>query len=174
MQHHHHNRSSLILEQLLFVKIQHTSVTAMMCISIRYQSKLPPCKYRDFGLAVIKHILTTVGGSEVGWQNNVKPTNILFSSVANSWKKIYPPMPTKRWKTAIANTPSHLVVAGGLSTTTVYDFDTPGQSTVEVLNTETLQWFTACSLPGVGFCPQLSMACSIRQFSLCLQQEFLQ
>ena len=69
-------------------------------------------------------------------------TNSLFSLSGRSWKKVLPPMTTKRCRPAAASTPTHLVVAGGTR-----GYRSGRLSTVEVLSQETLQWSTASSLP---------------------------
>ena len=102
-------------------------------------TELPQCKYRHFAMAVINDTLTTIGG----WDHQLTVTNTLLSLSGSSWEEVLPPMPTKRMHPAAANTLTHLVVAGGgLSLG-------DRVATVEVLNTETLQWFTASSLPQV-------------------------
>ena len=92
-------------------------------------TKLPQCKYQSFAMAVINDALTTIGGR--GRQRAA--TNTLLSLCGSSWEEVLPPMPTMQMHPAVANTPTHLVVAGGRA--------------VEVLNTDTLQWSTASSLP---------------------------
>lgn len=114
--------------------------------------KLPQLKYSKFGLAIVNHILTSIGGSSMvgsygGWfdkaaKPTAKPTNSLLSLVVNSWREILPPMPTKRMNPVAANTPTHLVVAGGIT-----ELLESALATVEVLNTGTLQWSTARSFP---------------------------
>ena len=100
-------------------------------------TKLPQCKYEHFAMAVINDALTTIGGRDC--QGGA--TNTLLSLSGSSWEEVLPPMPTRRMHPAAANTPTHLVIAGGRLSL----FQTP-MATV-VLNTETLQWFTASSLP---------------------------
>ena len=53
-------------------------------------------------------------------------------------------MPTKRWLTAVVCSGKSLIVAGGSGRSGRRDKDL---STVEVMDTETLQWSTASSLP---------------------------
>ena len=67
-------------------------------------------------------------------------TNSLLSLTDNKWTKQFPPMPTKRWLTAVVCSGRSLVVAGGST-------GNKKLSTVEVMDTETLQWSTASSLP---------------------------
>ena len=102
-------------------------------------TKLPQCKYSGFAMAVINNVLTTIGG----WDRQYADTNnTLLSLSGRSWEEVLPPMPTKRMYPAAANTPTHLVVAGGRRS-----FYGGHMATVEVLNTKTLQWSTASSLP---------------------------
>ena len=109
-------------------------------------TKLPQCKNQCFAMAVINDALTTIGGIDL--QGAV---NTLVSLSESAWEEVLPPMPTKRAQTAAANTPTHLVVAGGRLSRRV-----DGITTVEVLNTETLHWSTASSLPRAVRCPQMT------------------
>jgi hypothetical protein len=104
-------------------------------------AKLPECKRKYFALAVVNDTLITVGGKDR--QGTV--TNTLHSLTGSSWEDVLPPMSTKRVHPAAATTPTHLVVAGGLQR----------QTTVEVLNTDTLQWFTVSSIQSATTYPQL-------------------
>ena len=109
-------------------------------------TKLQECKYEYFAMAVINDTLTTIGGeAHLG-----AFTNTLLSLSGRLWEEVLPPMPTKRTHPSAANTPTHLVVAGGQQS--VIDY----LATVEVLNTKTFQCFTASSLPQeVGY-PQMT------------------
>ena len=100
-------------------------------------SELPEFPNYGFSLAVVNSLLTAIGGKTP----NREFTNSLLSFADNKWTKRFPPMPTKRWLTATVCSAKSLVVAGG---TGERDKDL---STVEVMNTETLQWSTASSLP---------------------------
>ena len=111
-------------------------------------TKLPPWKRVDFAMAVINDALTTIGGLD----HKCATTNNLFSLSGSSWEEVLPPMPTKREIPAAANTLTHLVVAGGSKS---FAGKEP-VATVEVLNTDTLQWFTASSLPQVLPSPQMT------------------
>ena len=102
-------------------------------------TKLPQCKYDYFAMAGINDALTTIGG----WDYQGATTNTLLSLSGSSWEEVLPPMPTKRWRPAAANTPTHLVVVGGTLSLTAGD-----TATVEVLNIETLQWSTAARSSG--------------------------
>ena len=100
-------------------------------------SKLPKCSNEDFSLAVVNSLLTAIGGRTL----NREVTNTLLSLTDNKWIKQFPPMPTKRWLTAVVCSGRSLAMAGGVGEGSRYP------STVEVMDTETLQWSTASSLP---------------------------
>ena len=97
-------------------------------------------------MAVINDAPTTIGGRD----GQGKAGNTLLSLCGGSWEEVLPPMPTKRLLPAAANTPTHLVVAGG-----TLSLLGGGIANVEVLNTETLQWSTASSLPEVVDIPKM-------------------
>ena len=105
-------------------------------------STLPECPTGRFTLTVANGLLTAVGG----WQSS-NYTNKLLSLVEvdegrrRKWVELFPPMPTKRGYTAVVCHGKALVVAGG------YGEEITILSTVEVMNTDTLQWSTASSLP---------------------------
>ena len=105
-------------------------------------STLPECSTGRFTLTVANGLLTAVGG----WQSG-SYTNILLSLVEvgegrrRKWVELFPPMPTKRGYTAAVCSGKALVVAGG------YGEEITILSTVEVMETDTLQWSTASSLP---------------------------
>ena len=86
----------------------------------------------DFALVLISDLLTSVGGTN---------SNKLFTFNGKKWVEKYPSMITKRQRPAAVCSGHSLVVAGGR--------DEQHQSipTVEVMDTSTLQWFTAASLP---------------------------
>ena len=85
-------------------------------------------------MEVIHDKLTTIGGRKEDYdtESNVLLTLLPGDSI---WKKIFPAMPTYRTEPNVVCTHTHLVVAGG------------GEYSVEILDTETLQWVTSCSLP---------------------------
>ena len=109
-------------------------------------STLPKCPYPDCSLAVVNGLLTAIGGGIVS-QSKYSYTNTLLSLIVKDketdreWCEQFHPMPTKRaWTVAIC-TGKALVVAGGLAS----GFSTC--TVVEVMDTETLRWSTASSLP---------------------------
>ena len=100
-------------------------------------SELPKCPNYGFSLAVVNSLLTAIGGKTP----NHEVTNSLLSFTDKKWTEKFPPMPTKRWLTAVMCSGWSLVVAGGIG-----ERDKE-LTTVEVMDTETLQWSTANSLP---------------------------
>ena len=100
-------------------------------------SSLPQSPHSYCSLAVVSGLLTAIGG--VSGRNT---TNQLLSLTGKGkWVKRFPPMPTKRYGTAAVCSGKSLVVAGGGGG------DHNELHTVEVMNTDTLQWSTASSLP---------------------------
>ena len=113
-------------------------------------SRLPdhPTFTFNFSLIVINDLLTTVGG--------IKSNKLFSFSEGNwfskgKWVEKFPPMPTKREYPAAVCTGHSLVVAGG------HD-EGKHLPTVEVMDTNTQQWFTAASLPR-GICRASMTAC---------------
>ena len=100
-----------------------------------YQTKqwgeLPRCPTSQFALVVINGQLTTVGGT-----NSSK----LFGFSKAQWKQTFPQMSTNREYAAAVCTGHYVVVAGG------HDGH-EALASVEVMDTNTRQWFTAASLP---------------------------
>ena len=132
-------------------------------------SELPECPNIYFSLVTVNGLVTAVGGWVDG--DRKRPTNVLLSLLSASrqdeaagsndelaglgagspdstatllsWSEHFPPMPTRRGYPAAVTHSHWLIVAGGDSTWLKDRFLT----TVEVLNTTTLQWFTVSSLP---------------------------
>ena len=100
-------------------------------------SEFAMCPNHGFSLVIVNGHLTTIGGKTP----NEQVTNSLLSLVNSKWTGRFPPMPTKRWLTAVVCNGWYLAVAGGVGER--------GNSlkTVEVMDTETLQWSTASNLP---------------------------
>ena len=65
----------------------------------------------------------------------------MLLTTGEKWTEKFPPMPAKRWLTAVVCSGRSVVVAGGLGK------GHKKLTTVEVMDTETLQWTTASSLP---------------------------
>ena len=86
---------------------------------------------------MVNSLLTAIGGKT----SNNEVTNSLLSLTDNKWTNQFPPMRTKRCLTAVVCSGRSLVVVGGVGERKKI------LSTVEVMDTETLQWSTASSLP---------------------------
>ena len=102
--------------------------------------QLPNTPHTYTTLVVVQHILAMVGGYVSG-----KVTNSLLSLMgegrAMKWLPHYPAMPTARGYTAAVCSGHSLIVAGG-------EGDRYNRlATLEVLDIDTKQWSTACSLP---------------------------
>ena len=103
-------------------------------------STLPYCPQHSFALVVVNDFLTTVGGDS----SLNTPTDALFSLTEEgknrNWSQKFPPMRTPRYCLAAVCTGKSLIVAGGKTSYTNSDI-------VEVMDTKTLQWSVASSLP---------------------------
>ena len=100
-------------------------------------SALPRCPNYGFSLAIVNTLLTAIGGK----MPNHKVSSSLLSLTDNEWTERFLPMPTKRWVTTTVCSGRYLVVAGG------WGEGGKRLSTVEMMDTNTRQWFTASSLP---------------------------
>ena len=103
----------------------------------RMWSSLPQSPHSLCSLAVVSGLLTAIGG----WLGRNVTNQLLSLTGEGKWVERFPPMPTKRNGTAAVCSGKSLVVAGGLGG------DGKPLHTVEVMDTETLQWSTASSLP---------------------------
>ena len=99
-------------------------------------SELPKCPSTRFGLAVVNNLVTAVGGMSSTGQS----IKHLYSFSGGKWEKIFPAMPNKRYLPAVVTAQGYLIAAGGKEWRGV-------MSTVEVMNMDTLEWYTAASLP---------------------------
>ena len=109
-------------------------------------SQLPNSPARNCPSVIVNNLLTIVGGNRPGGGT----TNQLFSLTGEGsgkrWTEKFPPMPTKRYGSTALCTGTALIAAGGKK---------EGHfllKTVEVMNTETLQWSTAADLPQPLWC----------------------
>ena len=112
-------------------------------------STLPECPKYNFTLTVVNGLVTAVGGSHFTLRVLEKLTNTLLSLMEEGgrkkWVQRFPPMPTQRKYTAVVSNGKALVVAGGKGEGEGYMYIV--LATVEVMDTDTLQWSTASSLP---------------------------
>jgi hypothetical protein len=101
-------------------------------------SNLPTCPYRCCSLAIVRGLLTAIGGNE--GHTTVGKLVSIVSKRNKEWVEHFPPMPAKRSHTAAVTITHHLIVAGGESGSNLLD-------TVEVMDIQTLVWSIAASLP---------------------------
>ena len=101
-------------------------------------STLPECPTTNFTLTVVNDLVTVVGGGKFYVSNTL--LSLMEDGGRRKWVEHFPRMPTKRCSTAVVCSGKALVVAGGER----YMFTL---ATVEVMNTDTLQWSIASSLP---------------------------
>lgn len=99
--------------------------------------ELPDCPNSSFSMATIDGYLTIIGGKKP----NLDPTNSLLTFRSGGWVEDYPPMPTKRYWTIATRHDTHVIVIGGEG-----EGRTP-LCTVEVFETVSRQWYSACRLP---------------------------
>ena len=133
-------------------------------ISYDFDSKrwceLPTCPNSSFSMAMIDGHLTIIGGKTP----NLDPTNSLLSFINSVWTEKFPPMPTKRyWTIAVIENGSIIVLGGEIERRTVV-------CTVEVFNSQSRQWFVACSLPQ-PFDSATATVCSKQLFLACGSSE---
>ena len=105
--------------------------------STKCWSRLPSHPNVMCSLTVINNSLTTIGGKV---EHTVTNKLFSFTDEDESWTEKFPPMPTKRSYTSSLCTRTSLIVAGG-------EGETGDLLTVEVMNTNTLQWSSAADLP---------------------------
>ena len=101
---------------------------------------LPPYTYKYFSMAVVNNQLVLVGGWDV---QTDKVTNQLgvWNEESKSWTHPLPPMTTACGSSSVAaHNNRWLVVMGGCGDKTVL-------SRVEILDTDSTQWYHAASLP---------------------------
>ena len=117
-------------------------------------SELPKCPNHSVSLTMVNGLLTAIGGKT----SNYVLTNSLLS-LTDKWTKQFPPMPTKRSLTSAVCSGRSLVVAGGVGE------ESNRLTTVEVMDTGTIQWSTAYSLPH-SLCGELAMVCGDQVYML--------
>ena len=108
---------------------------------------LPECPKKSFSITVVSGLLTAIGGRQ---SSNDQHTKTLLSLTTSrtlfgftdqqKWTEQFPQMTCYHNLTAVACTSTSLIVAGGWG-------PDEGWAPVEVMNTNTLCWSTAASLP---------------------------
>ena len=106
-------------------------------------SQLPDSPTQCCPSVIINNLLTLVGGVREHLISG--ETNQLLSLTGKGrggrWKEIFPGMPTKRWASTALSTGKAVIVAAGVTGGVTL------MRTIEVMDTETLQWSTAADLP---------------------------
>ena len=101
---------------------------------------LPQCPKRSFAIAIVKGLLTAVGGFVVG-EGSVKTLlSLTGEGHARRWSQEFPAMRYCHNCPAAVSTPDILVVIGGTGLEET-------SRAVEVMDTSTQRWSTASSLP---------------------------
>ena len=136
-----HSYCAVMSDSTLYVRLTGTHQVFDYIISTSSWSQLPDSPTDSCPSVIINNLLTLVGGNP----HRDALTNKLFSLIGEGsdrrWTEEFPPMPTKRFRLTAVCTGASLIVTGGV--------DKGGSTlqTVEVLNTETLQWSTVADLP---------------------------
>ena len=132
-------RCTAVNGSTLYFKVRHQIFS--YTISTSTWSPLPRSCTKYCPSVIVNNLLTLVGG----FDRSDITTNKLFSLTGEGsgrrWTEELPPMLTKRHGSIALCTETALIVAGGA------DKDGSTLQTVEVLNTEALQWSTAAHLP---------------------------
>lgn len=108
---------------------------------------LPKCPKMKFSLSVVNGLLTAIGGTQSPDSKLTKTllslttsSTLLYLGEQQKWTEVFPPMMYCRNFSTATCTSSSLIVAGGRGP----DWE---QAPVEVMDTGTLCWSTAASLP---------------------------
>ena len=132
--------NSVADDTAMYVRTRNQEVYAYLTSTSSW-SQLPDNPTHSCPSVIINNLLTLVGG----YVRRSTVTNQLFSLTRKGngrrWTEKFPPMPTRRWCSIALCTGTDLIVAGGKNVCGV------PFKTVEVMNTETLQWSTAADLP---------------------------
>ena len=90
------------------------------------------CPHTETGLAIMKDLLTAVGGEN----RSGDKTNKLVTWRGGRWEEVFPPMNTARCNHAVQTDSSYVIAAGG-----------GGETSVEIFNMSSNSWSTVTSLP---------------------------
>ena len=90
------------------------------------------CPHNWTGLAIIKDLLTVIGGKEEG-----RKTNKLLSWRDKRWEEVFPPMNTARWDHAVLSEDDYVIAVGGRD----------DETSVELFTVSANTWSTVTSLP---------------------------
>ena len=103
------------------------------------------CPHRDPGLAIIKELLTIIGG-----QGRSGKTNKLLSWRDGRWEEVFSPMNTARSEPAVITHDRYVIAVGG-----------DGETSVELFTVSTNTWSTVTSLPQPLLDITATLSCNI-------------
>lgn len=103
-------------------------------------SELPPCSCFDFAIVMAGGLLTAVGGNQSGGACSTLLSLVKGEDDEQKWTRHFPSMKTGRCNSAVTSYGEYVIVAGGYTRPVVV-------STVEVLDTEKKEWYSASNLP---------------------------
>ena len=112
------------------------------CLTEKW-SNLPDCPQQGSCLALVNGLLTAIGGTVNYKRPSSKLVSLKEHKSRQKWMECLPAMPTERWNATAATTDKNdyvIVIGGERSRNKLLDI-------VEVLNTKTLVWSIATSLP---------------------------
>ena len=98
---------------------------------------LPPMEAIFFGLCKLEGELVAVGGKA---GTEITSAVYVFDSFTKRWKNSLPPMAEARYSPSCTSTQSGIIIIGGLSSRNEL------LSSIEVMKSDTFQWYTACYL----------------------------
>ena len=127
----------------LYILCSNNIIVYSYTISTCKWSQLPNSPTYNCPIVIVNNHLTLVGGDTSFIHHDI--TNQLHSFTGEGsdsrWTKIFPPMPTKRYKSTALCIGTVLIVAGGTTE------NLSSLKTIEVMSIETEQWSTAADLP---------------------------
>ena len=125
-------RGSAVAEQNTVYYISHHSNT-VYCYEVNKDEwqEHSECPYSYTGLAIIRGVLTAIGG-----RGRSGKTNKLLSWKNQVWEEVFPPMSTARCGHAVVGYSGYVIAAGG-----------GGETSVELFDISCSTWSTVASLP---------------------------
>ena len=111
-------------------------------LTSKHWCRLPDCPYESSTPAIVKSLITAIGGISRDLRKSTNTLNCLkFDSEQPKWLlNHHPPMPTERYNALAASTDNFLIVAGGRRGDKCLNV-------VEVMNTDSLEWTIVASFP---------------------------
>ena len=111
-------------------------------LTSKHWCRLPDCPYEGSTLAIVKGLVTAIGGITRDLRKSTNELNCLkFDGTQPEWVlNHHPPTPTERYNATAVSTDNYLIVAGGRR-------DDKCLNVVEVMDTDSLEWTKVASLP---------------------------